>query len=48
MSGSRSAAIFWLAIGSVGFALVPWYAVTGSIWSPDWIVHWLSKDNGPA
>ena len=43
----RSAAI-WLAVGAVGFALVPWYAVPDSIWSVDWILHGNQKDNAPA
>ena len=46
-AGPRSAAI-WLAVGTAGFALAPWYAVPESIWSIDWIVHWLTKDNAPA
>jgi iron(III) transport system permease protein len=44
----RRADALWLAVGAVGFALVPWYAVPGSIWSTDWILHWLTKDNAPA
>ena len=48
MNGARRAAGIWLAVGAIGFALVPWYAVQGSIWSVDWILHWLTKDNAPA
>ncbi|MEO8674794.1 MAG: iron ABC transporter permease, partial [Casimicrobiaceae bacterium] len=43
----RSAAI-WLAVGAVGFAFAPWYAVQDSIWSPSWISTWQTKDNAPA
>jgi iron(III) transport system permease protein len=45
---SRRAAIFWLAVGGVGLALVPWYAAPDSIWGIDWILHWRTKDNAPA
>jgi len=45
---SRRAPVFWLAVGAASFALVPWYAVPDSIWSIDWLRHWLTKDNAPA
>ena len=48
MSRGHRAAAFWLAVGAVGVALVPWYAVPDSIWSLDWIAHWHTKENGPA
>jgi iron(III) transport system permease protein len=48
MTRSQRAAAFWLAVGVVGVALVPWYAVPDSIWSFDWIAHWRTKENGPA
>src|SRR4029434_11344710 len=47
-SDLRRAAALWLAVGVVGVALVPWYAVPDSIWSFDWVAHWRTKENGPA
>lgn len=48
MTRLQRAAAFWLAVGVVGVALVPWYAVPDSIWSFDWVAHWRTKENGPA
>jgi iron(III) transport system permease protein len=48
MNSQRRAATIWLAVGAVGFALVPWYAVQDSIWSLGWILHWFTKENAPA
>src|SRR5512144_2478764 len=48
MTGSRRAALLWLAVGAIGFALVPWYALQDSVWWPTWIAHFATKDNAPA
>ncbi len=48
MTAPLRADTFWLVVGAAGFALAPWYAVQDSIWSPGWILHWMTKDNAPA
>src|SRR5512143_2731413 len=48
MTGSRRAAVLWLAVGAAGFALVPWYALQDSVWWPTWVAHIAAKDNAPA
>ena len=39
---------FWLAVGAVGFIVVPWYALERSLFSPDWIVGYFDAANAPA
>jgi len=48
MTGSRRAAVLWVAIGIAGFALVPWYALQDSVWWPAWIARFATKDDAPA
>src|SRR5262249_25234786 len=48
MGGPRRAPVAWLAVGAIGFALVPWYALQDSVFWPTWIARFASKDNAPA
>src|SRR5512139_3992806 len=48
MTGSRRAAVLWLAVGVAGFALVPWYALQDTVWWPTWAAHIAARDNAPA
>jgi iron(III) transport system permease protein len=48
MGGPRRAPVTWLAVGAIGFALVPWYALQDSVFWPTWIARFASKDNAPA
>ncbi|HYR01552.1 MAG TPA: iron ABC transporter permease, partial [Casimicrobiaceae bacterium] len=48
MTGSRRAAVLWLAVGAAGFALVPWYALQDTVWWPTWVAHIAARDNAPA
>lgn len=34
----------WLVVGVVGFALVPWYMLPGSVLSPAWLRDFASRD----
>lgn len=44
------AVLLWMAVGVVGFCLVPWYAVDGGFWSLGWLFDgWpLDDDVAPA
>jgi len=44
----RRAVASWLALGALGFALVPWYATPESLVSVAWLKAWWSKDHGAA
>src|SRR5438552_18590369 len=44
MTPERKAIAFWLAVGTVGFSLVPWYALEGSLFSTDWIRDYAGKE----
>src|SRR5437588_8717567 len=48
MTPERKAIAFWLAVGTVGFSLVPWYALEGSLFSTDWIRDYAGKEAAPA
>jgi len=48
MPDSRRAQLFWLAVGAVGFLLVPWYALQGSVFTLGWVPHVAGKDAAPA
>src|SRR6187399_2012059 len=48
MPRDRRAVAFWVALGSLGFSLVPWYATPESLGSVAWLTHWGSKDHGAA
>ncbi|MFO1323844.1 MAG: iron ABC transporter permease [Burkholderiales bacterium] len=38
----------WLAVGAAGFAVVPWYALQGSVLGFGWLFRWTSADSAPA
>ena len=48
MSRSRRLAIGWLAVGAVGFFILPWYALQDSVLGVAWLRDYLGKDNAPA
>src|SRR5205809_2012930 len=48
MTPERKAIAFWLAVGTAGFSLVPWYALEGSLFSTDWIRGYAGKEAAPA
>jgi len=48
MDAERKAIAFWLAIGAVGFFLVPWYALDRSLFSDAWLSAYTSKEAAPA
>src|SRR5437667_12249 len=48
MTPERKAIAFWLAVGTAGFLLVPWYALEGSLFSTDWIRDYAGKEAAPA
>ncbi|HET7098528.1 MAG TPA: iron ABC transporter permease [Casimicrobiaceae bacterium] len=45
---SRSAGMFWVAVGIAGFTLVPWYADAGSVGLPSWLIDGITEANAPA
>ena len=48
-AGIRSVLIFWIAIGWIGFGLLPWYGVE-DFWTFEWLTDgWpLDTDYAPA
>ena len=48
MTPATKAILFWIAVGAVGFVLLPWYALQDSIASIGWLKDYTSKDNAPA
>ena len=48
MSAERKAIAFWLAIGAVGFLVVPWYALDASLFSTAWLSAYTGKEAAPA
>lgn len=47
-ASSRLALLGWLAVGVVGFAAAPWYALPDSLWSLQWLTQYAGKDAAPA
>src|SRR5438094_2509889 len=47
-SGTSKIIAWCLAVGAIGYALLPWYAVQDSLLSPGWLEHYIAKDNAPA
>jgi iron(III) transport system permease protein len=45
---ATKAILFWVAVGLVGFVLLPWYALQDSIASTGWLKDYTGKDNAPA
>src|ERR1700693_832638 len=45
---AKKAILFWIAVGGVGFVLLPWYALQDSIASIGWLKDYTGKDNAPA
>jgi iron(III) transport system permease protein len=45
---SRSAGMFWIAVGFAGFALVPWYADARSYGLPSWLIDGIAEEAAPA
>jgi iron(III) transport system permease protein len=43
----RSTLGLWLAIGWAGFALLPWYAVSGGLLDPGWLLAWDRQGTAP-
>jgi len=48
MSSSRNAIAFWVAVGAVGFVLLPWYSLEASLFSIGWLRALGDKANAPA
>ena len=48
MSTLRRSLILWLAVGTAGFLLLPWYSVQDSLLGLGWIKDFAAKDNAPA
>jgi iron(III) transport system permease protein len=48
MTDRRRAIGFWFALGAVGFLLVPWYSLQGSVFSLQWLGSFTSKEAAPA
>ena len=48
MTDTRRAERFWLAVGAVGFLLVPWYALQDSVFGLGWIPQFATKEAAPA
>ncbi len=44
----RSALVFWLAVGAVGYLLVPWYALDASVFSAVWLRDFTAQKNASA
>ena len=38
----------WLAVGAVGFLVVPWYALQDTVLAVAWLRNWTSKEAAPA
>ena len=47
MDRGRRAAALWLALGTAGLALVPWYAAPDSLLASAWLRRWGSADHAP-
>ena len=43
-----AACFFWLAVGALGFLLVPWYALQDSVFALGWIPRFTAKESAPA
>ena len=48
MTDPRRPLLLWLAVGAVGFLLVPWYALQESVFTFGWAPHFTAKDAAPA
>ncbi|HEY1460687.1 MAG TPA: iron ABC transporter permease [Casimicrobiaceae bacterium] len=48
MRSSRNAIAFWIALGAVGFLLLPWYSLEASLFSLGWLRALGDKANAPA
>ncbi|MEO8508741.1 MAG: iron ABC transporter permease, partial [Betaproteobacteria bacterium] len=48
MKGGRRVLLAWLAVGTVGFALLPWYALQDSVLGVAWLRRWTAAENAPA
>ena len=48
MSALQRTLVLWLAVGAIGFLLIPWYAVQDSLFGVAWIKSFAAKDNAPA
>jgi hypothetical protein len=42
------ACLVWLAVGAVGFLLVPWYSLQDSVFALAWIPRFTTKEAAPA
>lgn len=45
---SSRALLAWIAVGIVGFLLLPWYALPDSVLDPGWLRQWTGRDAAPA
>ncbi|MEO8303061.1 MAG: iron ABC transporter permease, partial [Betaproteobacteria bacterium] len=48
MMEARGPLCFWLAVGAIGFLLVPWYALQGNVFSFRWVAQVSASDAAPA
>ncbi len=48
MNAHRRALAIWVAVGAVGFLVLPWYGLQDTVLSFSWIPHWRDIDNAPA
>lgn len=48
MTPDRRALLAWLAVGALGFLVVPWYALQDSVLEIAWLRNWAGADNAPA
>ena len=48
MSRARRLAIGWLALGAIGFALAPWYALQDSVLGIAWLRDYAGSGSAPA
>jgi iron(III) transport system permease protein len=48
MTAERKAIGFWLAVGAVGFLVVPWYVLEASLFSTGWLKSYAGSEAAPA
>ncbi|MBM3600688.1 MAG: iron ABC transporter permease [Alphaproteobacteria bacterium] len=39
---------WWLAVGWIGYAILPWYAIEAGFWGFSWLPGWFDANNAPA
>ncbi len=48
MASYRRALFGWLLVGTIGYALLPWYALQDTVLGIAWMRAWAGSDNAPA